>query len=97
MDRILKAAEKPGMEPWVKAFILTMRHSGLRISDVATLATARLTGNKLYQTKTKEYVYVPLPAHVAETQDSPQASTAPLRPSMENRPWRRANNKYILT
>lgn len=69
MDRILKAADRPEMAPRVKAFILTMRYSGLRISDVATLGTARLAGNKLklYQAKTKEYVYVPLPAHVADT------------------------------
>jgi integrase/recombinase XerD len=69
MDRILKAAEKPEMESRVKAFILTMRYSGLRISDVATLALARLAESKLrlHQAKTGEYVYVPLPAHVADT------------------------------
>jgi site-specific recombinase XerD len=45
--KILKAAESPKVDPRIKAFILTMRYSGLRISDVATLAVDNLNGNRL--------------------------------------------------
>jgi len=41
MARILKAADSPKVDKRVKAFILTM-HSGLRISDVSTLAVENL-------------------------------------------------------
>ena len=66
--RILKAAESPKVDPRVKAFILTMRYSGLRISDVATLAVDSLKGNRLtlYQAKTGEFVSVLIPPYVAE-------------------------------
>ena len=45
-----------------------MRYSGLRISDVATLAVDSLKGNRLtlYQAKTGEFVSVLIPPHVAE-------------------------------
>jgi hypothetical protein len=39
MLRIRKAAGSNKVDPRVGAFILTMRYSGLRISDVATLST----------------------------------------------------------
>ena len=54
MQKILKATDSPDVDRRVKAFILTMRYSGLRISDVATLAVDSLKGNrlKLYQAKT---------------------------------------------
>ena len=44
-----------------------MRHSGLRISDTTILEVASLQGNKirLYQAKTGEHVYVPIPHTVA--------------------------------
>jgi integrase/recombinase XerD len=63
MEAVLKAAT----DPRVNAFIQAMRHSGLRISDVATLAVSALQHNKirLYQTKTGEHVHVPIPAEVA--------------------------------
>jgi integrase/recombinase XerD len=63
MDRILKAAT----DLRIRAFILVMRHSGLRISDTTTLAVESLKGNRirLYQAKTGEYVYVPIPEDVA--------------------------------
>jgi integrase/recombinase XerD len=63
MNRILKAAT----DPRVRAFILVMRHSGLRISDTTTLAVESLKGNRLrlYQAKTGEHVYVPIPEDVA--------------------------------
>lgn len=68
MMRILKPAESTEVDKRVKAFILTMRHSGLRISDVATLAVETLKGNrlKLYQAKTGEPVNVLLPKLVAD-------------------------------
>jgi integrase/recombinase XerD len=63
MDGILKAAT----DLRVHTFILVMRYSGLRISDTTALAVESLTRNKLrlYQAKTGEHVYVPLPEHVA--------------------------------
>ena len=59
MKRISEAAT----EPRTNAFILTMRHSGLRISDTTTLAVSSLQGSKikLYQAKTGEPVSVPVP------------------------------------
>jgi integrase/recombinase XerD len=68
MVKILKAAKSDEVDERVEAFILTMRHSGLRISDVATLAVDSLKGNrlKLYQAKTGEPVSVLLPQNVAE-------------------------------
>jgi integrase/recombinase XerD len=47
----------------LECFILTMRYSGLRISDVALLRMDRIQGNQLglYQTKPGEWVMVPLP------------------------------------
>jgi integrase/recombinase XerD len=66
--RILEAAESPKADRRAKAFILTMRYSGLRISDTATLAVDSLNGNrlKLYQAKTGEPVSVLIPSAVAE-------------------------------
>jgi integrase/recombinase XerD len=63
MEAILKAAT----EPRTSAFIQVMRHSGLRISDVTTLAVSALHQNKirLYQAKTGEPVSVPIPEDVA--------------------------------
>jgi len=68
MVKILKAADSPKVDPRVKTFILTMRHSGLRISDVAMLAVESFMGNrlKLYQAKTGEPVSVLLPQLVAD-------------------------------
>jgi len=65
MQRILKAAT----DIRVKAFALVMRHAGLRISDTTTLAVASLGHNKirLYQAKTNEHVYVPIPDFVTTT------------------------------
>ena len=63
MTRILEAAT----DPRTNAFILTMRHSGLRISDTTTLAVSSVQGSKikLYQAKTGEPVYVPVPELVS--------------------------------
>jgi integrase/recombinase XerD len=52
----------------VKAFVLTLRYSGLRIRDVALLSADKLKHNKLllYSTKTGVPVYIPLPDFVAK-------------------------------
>lgn len=48
-------------------FILTMRYTGMRISDTAMLQASALNGSKvfLYTHKTSVPVYVPIPDHVA--------------------------------
>jgi site-specific recombinase XerD len=64
MEQILKAAKKPAD----RAFILVMRYSGLRISDTCKLAVESVKNKRLrlYQAKTGQYVYVPIPRHVAK-------------------------------
>jgi integrase len=64
MKRILDACDRyPGNADRMKAFVLTMRHSGLRIGDTIALKRERVKGNKLflYTQKTGTPVYVPLP------------------------------------
>ena len=50
----------------LRAFVLLLRYSGLRIGDAVTLAQSRITGDKLflYTAKTGTPVYVPLPDFV---------------------------------
>lgn len=52
----------------VKAFVLMLRYSGLRIRDVALLSDDKLQGSKLllYSAKTKVPVYIPLPDFVVK-------------------------------
>jgi integrase/recombinase XerD len=52
----------------VKAFVLMLRYSGLRIRDVALLSEDKLKDNKLllYSAKTKVPVYIPLPDFVVK-------------------------------
>ena len=52
----------------LKAFVLMLRYSGLRIRDVTLLSDDKLKGNKLllYSAKTKVPVYVPLPDFVVK-------------------------------
>jgi len=52
----------------LRAFVLTLRYSGLRIGDVATLSVSRLNENKLqlYTHKTGVMVFVPIPPFVAD-------------------------------
>jgi integrase len=52
----------------VRAMILLLRYSGLRISDAATLERARIRGNRLflYTQKTGTPVWIPLPPHVVD-------------------------------
>ncbi len=69
MAQLLKTAALPEIDVRVRTFILTMRHSGLRISDTTALACTSLTADdhlQLYQAKTGEYVSVLLPTFVAD-------------------------------
>ncbi len=64
MKRIFDACDRyPGNADRMKAFVLTMRHSGLRIGDTIALKRERVKGNKLFlhTQKTGTPVYVPLP------------------------------------
>ena len=66
MTAILAACDRyPGNVQRVKAFVLTMRYSGLRIGDTLALTRGRLKADKLflYTQKTGTPVYVPLPPH----------------------------------
>jgi integrase len=78
MVKILAACEKYGMKcrggkykprenaRRIRAFVLLLRHSGLRIGDAVALERNRITGDKLflYTAKTGTPVYVPLPDFV---------------------------------
>ena len=69
MERILVACDEyPGNRDRMRAFVLTMRYSGLRIGDVIALEASRLTGNKLllYTAKTGTPVHLPLPPTVVD-------------------------------
>jgi integrase len=68
MTQILKTAALPEIDARVRTFILTMRYSGLRISDTTALACEGLKGDRLqlHQAKTGEYVFVLLPTFVAD-------------------------------
>lgn len=64
MMRIVDACDRyPGNRERMRAFVLVMRHSGLRIGDTIALNKTRLQGSKLslYTAKTGTPVYVPLP------------------------------------
>jgi integrase len=52
----------------LRAFVLTLRYTGMRLGDVTTLSTDRLIGNKilLYTQKTGVPVYCVLPQFVAD-------------------------------
>lgn len=81
MEKILWAADSlreihpkmpKGIEWKTRALILTMRYSGLRITDTVSLTPERLTDGKLflYQTKTKQPVWVPVPKEVTKALSS---------------------------
>jgi integrase len=75
MTNILRACEKYGNKARggrykgpenarrIRAFVLLLRHSGLRIGDAVTVERNRITGDKpfLYAAKTGTPVYCPLP------------------------------------
>jgi integrase/recombinase XerD len=70
VKRALEAADKlaewGSFGPKLRAMVLLLRYSGLRIQDAACLERARLTGDKLflYTQKTGTPVYCPLPPGV---------------------------------
>jgi integrase/recombinase XerD len=72
LDRALDAADK--LKTWgtfgpkLRAMILLLRHSGLRIQDAACLERSRLNDDKLflYTQKTGTPVHCPLPPKVVE-------------------------------
>jgi site-specific recombinase XerD len=69
MKKILAACDRyRGDKARIKAFILVMRHAGLRIGDAIALTRARVAGNKLflYTQKTGTPVSVPLPPVVVK-------------------------------
>jgi integrase/recombinase XerD len=80
MEKILWAAESireahpkiPAKTPGkLKALILLMRYSGLRISDACMFSRSQLKDGKLFlrQQKTKQHVSVPLPKKVIAALD----------------------------
>jgi integrase/recombinase XerD len=69
MKKILDACDRyQGNRDRMRAFILTMRYSGLRISDTISLRRDQVEDGKilLYQAKTGEPVCVPIPPFVVE-------------------------------
>lgn len=70
MKRIVDACDQyAGNGDRMRAFVLVMRYSGLRIGDTIALHESRLKGNKLllYTAKTGTPVYVPLPLEVVSS------------------------------
>lgn len=63
----------------IRAFVLLLRHSGLRIGDAVTLERSRVLGDKLllYTAKTGTPVYLPLPDFVLSALEAmPRTSEA---------------------
>lgn len=70
MDRILAACDEyPGNRNRIKAFVLVMRHSGLRIGDTIQLRRDQVAAGRirLYTAKTGQPVDVPIPPIVEKT------------------------------
>jgi integrase/recombinase XerD len=88
MARILKACDQYprknslGLDnrARIKAFVLLLRYSGLRLQDATTLEKLRLQEGALflYTQKTGTPVYLPLPPHVVE-------SITTIRPASDER------------
>lgn len=99
MQRILKACDRyPGNQHRLRAFVLVMRYSGLRIGDTISLNEARLQDSKLllYTAKTGTPVYVPLPPVVMEALGQLQTnkgglyfSTGDAKPQTARANWSR--------
>jgi site-specific recombinase XerD len=78
MEKILWAADslreihpqiQAGKERKIRALILVMRYSGIRISDAVILTREKIKDNKIFlrkQTKTSHPVWVPVPKEVTE-------------------------------
>jgi integrase/recombinase XerD len=67
MDKILQACDAyekiPGAEMPIRAFVLLLRHSGLRIYDAVTLERKSVTGDTLLVRTEKTGTIVRLPLH----------------------------------
>lgn len=78
MSMILTSCDQHGRDPLerrrVRAFVLLMRYSGLRIKDVAQLRTSDVTDDRLmiHTEKTKVTVYVPIPPVVTQAVEAVQ-------------------------
>jgi integrase/recombinase XerD len=74
-DKYRNKARKTGQANALRlrAFVLTLRYTGMRLGDVAALSTDRLIGNKilLYTQKTGVPVYCVLPQFVADLLECP--------------------------
>jgi integrase len=76
VDRILKAADRLAswgtFGPKIRAMVLLLRYSGLRMQDAACLERSRLKQKKLflYTQKTGTPVYCPLPPSVVDALNS---------------------------
>lgn len=88
----------PGNQDRLRAFILMMRYSGLRIGDAIALDDKRLRGNKLllYTAKTGTPVYVPLPpvvmkalAKIETNEAGRYFSTGDAKPQTARANWSR--------
>jgi site-specific recombinase XerD len=85
IDAMLKAADafnakgkfKDGNRRRIRAMVLLLRYSGLRISDAAVLERARLADDKLflYTQKTGTPVWVPLPPATVQALTDLRATT----------------------
>jgi integrase len=99
MERILAACDEyRGDQNRLRAFVLVMRHSGLRIGDTIALDVRRLKGNKLllYTAKTGTPVYVPLPPvvmnalkKIGTNDDGRYFSTGNAKPQTARANWSR--------
>lgn len=99
MTRILCACGRyVGNQSRMRAFVLAMRYSGLRIGDTIALTTSRVQGNKLflYTAKTGTPVYVPLPpitvqalAEIAPSSGGRYFSTGNAQPKTARANWSR--------
>lgn len=70
MKRILEACDEyGGNRDRLKAFVLTMRYTGLRIGDTIRLSKSRVADGKVFvrTAKTGHPVSVPVPPHVVST------------------------------
>lgn len=99
MDRILASCgEYSGNQDRLRAFVLTMRYTGLRIGDAIALKADRIKGNKLllYTAKTGTPVYVPLPPLLTKALDRIEVneggryfSTGDAKPQTARANWSR--------
>jgi len=87
----------------LRALVLLLRHSGLRIRDAVTLSRDRVTNEKLflYTAKTGTAVYCPLPPFVVQALDVIPASTyffwtGSSKPKSAVGDWQRALKRLFI-